>query len=101
MPRYTSEELKQMRERGESRTDLRRAMEMTDEQIDAAVASDPDVADLPDDWYKTARLVQPKQPLSIRLDSDLLAFFRKDGPGWQTRINAVLRAYKDAVEKSR
>jgi uncharacterized protein (DUF4415 family) len=101
MPRYSSDELKAMQERGESRTDLARAKAMTDRQIDAAVASDPDAVDLPDDWHRTARFVPAKEAISIRLDADLLGFFRKDGPGWQTRINAVLRAYKEASERPR
>lgn len=33
----------------------------------------------------------PKQAVSIRLDGDVIAHFKKDGPGWQSRINAALR----------
>jgi uncharacterized protein (DUF4415 family) len=33
----------------------------------------------------------PKEAVSLRLDSDVLAHFRADGPGWQSRINAALR----------
>jgi uncharacterized protein (DUF4415 family) len=33
----------------------------------------------------------PKRPVTIRLDIDVIAHFQKAGPGWQTRINAVLR----------
>ena len=49
------------------------------------------------DWSK-ARLVipQPKTPVSIRLDQDVLAFFKAQGRGYQTRINAVLRAWMEA-----
>lgn len=86
-----------MRLSGESQTDLARAKAMTDEEIDAAIASDPELAGLPEDWYETARLVVPKQPVSIRLDTDLVEYFRGTGRGWQTRINNVLRAYKEAV----
>jgi uncharacterized protein (DUF4415 family) len=32
-----------------------------------------------------------KETVSIRLDSDLIAYFQDDGPGWQERINAALR----------
>ena len=54
------------------------------------------------DW-SSALLVLPevKDAVSIRLDADVLAFFRAGGKGYQTRINAVLRAYKDAAEKQR
>jgi uncharacterized protein (DUF4415 family) len=52
------------------------------------------------DWA-SARLVVPeaKQMISLRLDSDILEFFRSQGKGYQTRMNAVLRAYKEAMEK--
>ena len=38
-----------------------------------------------------ARKRPPKQSVAIRLDPDVLAAFRAEGPGWQTRMNAVLR----------
>lgn len=37
------------------------------------------------------RMASPKQAIKLRLDADLLAHFRATGPGWQTRINAILR----------
>jgi uncharacterized protein (DUF4415 family) len=37
------------------------------------------------------KLEKPKQPVSLRLDADVLAHFRRSGRGWQSRINAVLR----------
>jgi uncharacterized protein (DUF4415 family) len=39
---------------------------------------------------------QPKQAISLRIDQDILAWFRDRGPGYQTRMNAVLRAFVDA-----
>ena len=39
---------------------------------------------------------QPKQAISLRIDQDILAWFRDHGPGYQTRMNAVLRAFVDA-----
>jgi uncharacterized protein (DUF4415 family) len=39
---------------------------------------------------------QPKQAISLRIDQDVLAWFRNGGPGYQTRMNAVLRAFVDA-----
>lgn len=38
----------------------------------------------------------PKQSISLRLDADVLAWFKAQGAGYQTRINAVLRAFRDA-----
>ena len=50
------------------------------------------------DWAN-ARLDLPEPPkavLHMRIDRDLLEFFKRGGRGYQTRINAILRAYKDA-----
>lgn len=68
---------------------------MGDAEKDAVIASDPDWAEFePIDWSK-AELVVPskKQAISIRLDQDLIDFFKSEGPGYQRRINAVLRSY--------
>lgn len=42
---------------------------------------------------------QPKQAISLRIDQDILNWFRDRGPGYQTRMNAVLRAFVDAQAK--
>jgi uncharacterized protein (DUF4415 family) len=44
---------------------------------------------------------QPKQAISLRIDQDILAWFRGRGPGYQTRMNAVLRAFVDAQQGKR
>ncbi|MFN4154279.1 MAG: BrnA antitoxin family protein [Paracoccaceae bacterium] len=55
--------------------------------------------EFPVDW-ENAALVEPanKQMVSLRLDADILDFFRSRGKGYQTRMNAVLRAYVRAQE---
>ncbi|HEU0221914.1 MAG TPA: BrnA antitoxin family protein, partial [Paracoccaceae bacterium] len=80
----------------EDETDQERLKALTDEEIEAAIAGDPE-ADPELDWTR-AELVEPvlKKPVSIRLDPDVLEFFRAQGKGYQTRINAVLRAYMEA-----
>lgn len=40
--------------------------------------------------------VSPKAAIALRLDADVLDWFKSQGPGYQTRINAVLRAFKEA-----
>ncbi len=91
--RYSSEELRQL----EDRTDLERLRSATGEP-----ELDEEERDLVIDWT-SARLVVPeaKAAISIRLDPDVLEFFRAGGKGYQTRINAVLRAYMDAQKKDR
>jgi uncharacterized protein (DUF4415 family) len=46
-------------------------------------------------FWENAKVVMPehKIPLSIRLDEDVINYFKNDGAGYQTRINAVLKAY--------
>jgi uncharacterized protein (DUF4415 family) len=41
--------------------------------------------------------VPPKQSVSLRLDADVLKWFKSQGAGYQTRINAVLRAFAEAA----
>lgn len=99
--RYSLNEIREKLARGESRSDWARIDAMTDAEIEAQMRDDPDWADLLDvDWSK-AIVVYPveKQAVSIRLDSDVLDFFKSDGKGYQTRINAVLRTYMNEVRK--
>jgi uncharacterized protein (DUF4415 family) len=67
---------------------------MTDADIVKAVSEDPDAAPLDTDWMQ-ARLVMPpgKEIVTLRLDRDVLDWFREQGKGYQIRINAVLRAF--------
>lgn len=81
----------------ESRTDWDRLECMTDEGIEEAARSDPDAPPMAEDdeWWKQ-RLVTGKAQVTIRLDQDLLQWLKKQGKGYQTRINAILRKYMDA-----
>jgi uncharacterized protein (DUF4415 family) len=58
-----------------------------------------EVRDLPDALWDEVRVVMPleKQAISIRLDRDILDYFRAAGPRYQSQINAVLRSYVDHV----
>lgn len=49
----------------------------------------------PDDWQRQAEAImpKPKRQVSLRLDDDLVTYYKGTGAGWQTRINAILRAY--------
>ncbi len=82
-----------------SRTDWERLGRQTDKQIREAVAADPDAAPLvSEEWFRQAVLLEPrsKKAVSIRLDEDVLEWFKQRGRGYQTRINAVLRAYVES-----
>lgn len=80
----------------ESRTEWERLESVSDEEIEAAVESDPDSKLLDADWFQKAQVVNPsveKQRITIRLDEDIIEFFKQKGSGYQTRINEVLRAF--------
>ena len=70
---------------------------MRDEDIDFS-----DIARLGHDFFANA-IVWPgtKEQITLRLDPDVLKFFRKQGRGYQTTINAVLRKYMEAQEHRR
>jgi uncharacterized protein (DUF4415 family) len=93
--RYSADEIRRMVKRGETRTDWSRVDSMTDEEIEAQMRDDPDWADLIDmDWSKAVAVHPiPKHAISIRLDRDVIDFFKAQGKGYQTRINAVLRHF--------
>ena len=99
------------------------ASQMTFEDIEAeygeetaikvGIARDPDAPELDDDWFARARpaaevvprvverwrrtrgkqKTPTKKSISIRLDTDVLAYYRATGRGWQSRINEALRRY--------
>jgi uncharacterized protein (DUF4415 family) len=61
---------------------------------------DPDDAMEEVDWATTTLpLPQRKEHMNLRIDADVLAFFRKEGKGYQTRINAVLRSYVEQMTR--
>ncbi len=81
-------------DRRKGKTDWSRFDALTDDDIAKAVANDPDAVPIDIDW-SDAVLVIPakKKAISIRVDEDVLKFFKKEGEGYQRRINAVLRSY--------
>ena len=86
--------------RSRSRTDWQYLDRLTDDEIAAAVASDPDAAPLDVDWSQAVLVVPPrKKAISIRVDPDVLDYFKKEGAGYQRRINAVLRSYVEQKQK--
>lgn len=79
------------------KTDWRRLGSISDEDVRAAIIDDPDAHPTDQEFWKSARVVLPrrKETVTMRLDADLLEWFRRER-GYQTRINAILRAYMDA-----
>ncbi|SDR55531.1 Uncharacterized conserved protein, DUF4415 family [Rhizobiales bacterium GAS191] len=84
--RYSMSEIKAMRARGEDQTNLEA----------------PEAEDLGEDFWKKARVVMPRGKTSVhlRLDNDVVDWFKANGKGHLTRMNAVLRAYVEAHKKA-
>ena len=88
--------------------------------INVGIARDPDASELDEDWFRRARpaaevvphIVErwrrtrgkqkapTKESISIRLDADILAYYRASGRGWQGRINETLRKYTTDLGES-
>lgn len=73
-------------------------------QIDAMTDQDIDYSDIPEmdeAFFKNAVIIMPesKSLVTIRLDRDVLAWFKKQGSRYQTRINALLRSYMEAKKR--
>lgn len=76
---------------------------MTDAEISRSVAGDPDTFVADASMWASAEVVwpRPKKLVSLRIDPDVLEWYRSQGRGYQSRMNAVLRAYKEHVERER
>ena len=87
--RYTADELSKLN----TETDWAKVDALTREEIERQAEADD--GPLPDRWEETVVLgvPGPKRGLYLRLDPDVLDWFKAYGPGYQTRINAVLRAF--------
>jgi uncharacterized protein (DUF4415 family) len=89
-------------DRRRGKTDWAAVDALTDQEIEAAVRSDPDAVPLDFNWSEAVLVVPPrKKAISIRVDEDVLDYFRKEGAGYQRRINAVLRSYMQQKRKKR
>lgn len=83
-------------------TDWQRLDSMTDHAASSAARSDPDASPMTDDEWAKADIGHPlKVPVGLKLDDDVLRWFKGQGRGYQTRINRVLRAYYDAHRSRR
>jgi uncharacterized protein (DUF4415 family) len=74
-------------------SDLERLKKMKDEEIDYS-----DIPETDEEFWQGAQVVLParKKSLSLRLDEDVVAWFKSQGKDYHNRINAVLKAYKES-----
>lgn len=76
-----------------SKTNFDKLAKLRDSKIDTS-----DIPELDKDFFKKADLRMPKtkQMVSIRLDDEVLAWFKRQGKGYQTKINEILKMYMRA-----
>jgi uncharacterized protein (DUF4415 family) len=89
--RYTAKSLQAMRVQGKDQTDWNKVDQMTERKLEALIAEESD-----EQWdWTQAELINPgrKTAVHLRVDADVLRFFKQQGKGYQTRINAVLRTW--------
>jgi uncharacterized protein (DUF4415 family) len=102
--RYTAKELEAMVARGESLTHWDRVDAMTEEEIERLALQD-EREHGPYDWsgpvYRglPPGIGQPKKQLTVRFDADVVEWFKGQGKGYQTRMNAVLRQFMEHQRK--
>ena len=79
-----------------SRKRMKEIKNIKDKDIDYS-----DIPELDEDFWASAETVYPrgKKAISIRLDQDIIDFFKDQGKGYQSRINNVLRTYMEAHQR--
>src|SRR5262245_34604167 len=90
--RYTAKEIKAIRRKGGDRTDFARLDALSAAEIETAAEGEGDF-----EWTKAqVGFPLPKRQLTMRLDGDVIDWFKGHGRGYQTRMNAVLRRFIEA-----
>jgi uncharacterized protein (DUF4415 family) len=92
--RYTAKQIKAKIARGGDRTHWRKANAVTGKKLEASILADPDDVHGEPDWTQaTIGIPAAKDHINIRIDHDVLEWFRANGRGYQTLMNNVLRAF--------
>jgi uncharacterized protein (DUF4415 family) len=73
----------------------RRLIEMSDEEVERRAAADPDAGIIPPGFWDNAKVLMPqaKQQITLRLDPEVIRWFKATGRGYQSRMGAVLKSY--------
>jgi len=83
------------------KTDWRRVDRQTPDQTEAIAMRDRDGRPMSDEEWARAEVVHPqKVPVGLKLDDDVLGWFKSQGKGYQTRINTILRRYYETHRKA-
>jgi uncharacterized protein (DUF4415 family) len=83
------------------KTDWKRLDRQTSVQTEAIAANDRDGGPMSDEEWAKAEVIHPqKVPVGLKLDNDVLGWFKSQGKGYQTRINTILRRYYETHRKA-
>lgn len=95
--RYTADEIDDMARCGQDQTDFDRVRAMTEAELEASI----DAREEGEFDWETVQIgfPAPKRQLTVRFDGDVIDWFKAQGPGYQTRMNAVLRGYVAAQKR--
>ena len=97
--RLTSKQIKAKLKRGEDRIDWKKIDAMRGAALEASIKADPDDVEGEPDWTQAVMGIPPrKEHINIRIDADVLAWFRSRGKGYQSMMNNVLRAFVQTRE---
>ena len=95
--RYTAKQIKAKIARGEDRTDWDKIDAATGSKLEASIRADVDDVEGEPDWTQAiVGIPARKEHINIRIDHDVLQWFRSNGKGYQTLMNNVLRAFVQA-----
>jgi len=95
--RYTAKQVEAKIARGEDRTDWIKATAAAGRKLEASIRADVDDIRGEPDWTQAVMGVPvPKDHINIRIDHDVLEWFKANGRGYQTLMNNVLRAFVNA-----
>ena len=99
--RYTDKQIKAKIARGEDRTNWHKANAITGNRLEESIKADVDDIREEPEWAQAVMgLPAPKDHINIRIDHDVLEWFKANGRGYQTLMNNVLRAFVKARQKS-
>jgi uncharacterized protein (DUF4415 family) len=87
-----------------SKTNCARVAALRDAEVEAAAKADTEAPQPDEDFWRTARVVMPeprpaKRHQGLRLDAEIIDWLKEQGPGWQTRMNAVLKSHVKAQRR--
>jgi len=82
----------------QSLTDWKKVDGMIDEDIDFS-----DIPELDDNFFKNAKIIlpKPKVPITLRVEADVLEWYKATGGKYQTLIHAVLKEYAKVAHTSK